>query len=94
MRAQVDQAIERYVASPGDAGALQILLEARRRVARYWAGLSAEQVEVAYTQEIGRVYQASMEFRVGHFLPAELRAPNIYHNPTGFWEPRLAAKQS
>ena len=23
----------------------------------------------------------------GAFLPAELRAPNIYHNPTGFWEP-------
>ena len=23
----------------------------------------------------------------GLHLPAELRAPNIYHNPTGFWEP-------
>lgn len=23
----------------------------------------------------------------GVHLPAELRAPNIYHNPTGFWEP-------
>jgi hypothetical protein len=23
----------------------------------------------------------------GLYLPAEVRAPNIYHNPTGFWEP-------
>jgi predicted O-linked N-acetylglucosamine transferase (SPINDLY family)/glycosyltransferase involved in cell wall biosynthesis len=55
---QVISAVDRYQQHPTDATNLEQLRQVRQQLANYWLNLPAEQLETAYTGDIGKAHQA------------------------------------